>query len=349
MKALLFVTGRGVGGDAVLALNTALALTEKGMECEYVLDHQAPGYLFKKRGLSWHKTSIPQAGGHAASKVTILKAGFKAIKESRSAAKLCRKIQPDIVVGVIGGGAIIGCTAARMAGIPSVGMVATPTDSKVVSQMTTTISLPESPLFHYNTKKNNYPSYMPINPDIISGNRDNALETMPEAYEKDFPTVLFSSGSTLFEKMAKAPAAVQDEVEANLVVVGDPLEKHYQKYLKSVLHLGYVDNLPDLYRLADVAVLSDDGLMIHEALACQLPTIALTRVKYGRYHNMASVFPECVVESDLDDLSQKIGQMIRKKDEIKPKTDKFAHEILEAPSRIADIIYAKAIYAKAQK
>ncbi len=342
MKALLFVTGRGVGGDAVLAINTALALNYRGIECEFVLDNQAPGYLFKKKEFSLHKTSIPQAGGHAASKVTILKAGFKAIKESRSAAKLCRRIQPDIVVGIIGGGAIIGCTAARMAGIPSVGMVATPTDSKVVSQMTTTIALPESPLFHHPEKKDNYPSYMPINPDITRGDREHAIKTMPRGFDKDLPTILFSSGSTLFEKMAKAPSAVQDDLDANLLVVGEPLEKEYQNYLESVLHLGYVNNLPDLYRLSDVAVLSDDGLMIHEALACQLPTIALTRVKYGRYHNMASIFPGCVTESDLGDLSLKIDQMIQEKDEIRVKTDKFAREILQAPSRIADIIYAKA-------
>jgi UDP-N-acetylglucosamine--N-acetylmuramyl-(pentapeptide) pyrophosphoryl-undecaprenol N-acetylglucosamine transferase len=342
MKALLFVTGRGVGGDAVLAINTALALTERGMDCEYVLDNNAPGYLFKKKELPFHKTSIPQAGGHAASKVTILKAGLKAIKESRSAAKLCRKVQPDIVVGIIGGGAIIGCTAARMAGIPSVGIVATPTDSKVVSQMTSTIALPESPLFHQLHKKNNYPSYMPINPDITLGSCDQALKAMPSGFDKNLPTILFSSGSTLFEKMAQAPSSIQDDLDANLMVVGDPLEEKYLKYLESVLHLGYVDNLPDLYRLADVAVLSDDGLMIHEALACQLPTVALIRVKYGRYHNMASIFPGSVVESDLEELSIKIRQMIQQKDEIKIKTDKFAREILQAPSQIADIIWAHA-------
>lgn len=342
MKALLFVTGRGVGGDAVLAINTALALTEKGIDCEYVLDNRAPAYLFKKKELPFHKTSIPQAGGHAASKVTILKAGLKAIKESRSAAKLCRKVQPDIVVGIIGGGAIIGCTAARMAGIPSVGMVATPTDSKVVSQMTTTIALPESPLFHYPHKKNNYPSYMPINPAITQGDREQALKTMSAGFDKNLPTILFSSGSTLFEKMAMAPSTVQDDLDANLIVVGDPLEEIYHKYLESVLHLGYVDNLPDLYRLADVAILSDDGLMIHEALACQLPTIALTRVKYGRYHNMASIFPGSVIESGLEELSKKIREIFLEEDEIRLKTDKFAREILQAPSRIADIIYAKA-------
>lgn len=183
---------------------------------------------------------------------------------------------------------------------------------------------------------------MPINPDITLGDRDQVLKTMPAGFDKNLPTILFSSGSTLFEKMAQAPFTVQDDLDANLLVVGDPLEEKYHKYLESVLHLGYVDNLPDLYRLADVAVLSDDGLMIHEALACQLPTMALTRVKYGRYHNMASIFPGSVVESDLEELSEKIGQMIQQKDEIKIKTDKFAQMILQAPSQIANIIYAKA-------
>jgi UDP-N-acetylglucosamine--N-acetylmuramyl-(pentapeptide) pyrophosphoryl-undecaprenol N-acetylglucosamine transferase len=165
---------------------------------------------------------------------------------------------------------------------------------------------------------------------------------MPAGFDKNLPTILFSSGSTLFEKMANAPAAVQDDLDANLLVVGEPLEEKYHTYLESVLHLGYVDNLPDLYRLADMAVLSDDGLMIHEALACQLPTIALTRVKYGRYHNMASIFPGSVLESDLDELTQKIREIFLEKDEIKVKTDKFARKILQAPSRIADIICAKA-------
>ncbi|HMK54241.1 MAG TPA: glycosyltransferase [Methanobacteriaceae archaeon] len=341
MKALLFVTGRGVGGDAVIALNTARALSEKGFECEFALDHQATGYLFEKNGISWHNVNIPQAGGHAASRITILKAGVKTLKASREAAKLCRDLKPDIVVGIIGGGAIIGCTAARMARIPAVGMVATPTDSKIVSQMTTTIALPESPLFGYQTKKNVYSSYLPINPNITGGNKENALKYMPADFNKNLPTILFSSGSTLFEKMAKAPSIIKDELDANFLVVGAPLEKEYEDYLESVMHLGYVDNLPDLYQLADLVVLSDDGLMIHEALACQLPTIALTHVKYDRYHNMASIFPGAVIESDLRNLKEKICDILRNKEEIEKSTQDYASKIIEAPSKIAEVVYQK--------
>jgi UDP-N-acetylglucosamine--N-acetylmuramyl-(pentapeptide) pyrophosphoryl-undecaprenol N-acetylglucosamine transferase len=340
MKALLTVTGRGIGGDAVIALNTAAALTSKDIQCEYALDHQAPGYLFKKKSIKWHQTSIPQAGGHAASKLNILKAGFQSLKASRETAKLCRELEPDVVVGIIGGGAIVGCTAARMAKLPSVGIVATPTDSKVVSQMTTTIALPESPLFS-RPKKDVYPAYMPINPQILGGNGENARINMPEGFQDDLPTILFSSGSSLFEKMAQAPALVNKEIEANILVVGEPLKEEYNKYLKNVLHLGYVDNLPDLYKLADMVVLSDDGLMIHEALACELPTITLTYVKYGRYHHMAGIFPEAVIESNLEDLSQNIMNVLGKKEEIKSKIESYATAIKETPDKIGDIVLGK--------
>jgi UDP-N-acetylglucosamine--N-acetylmuramyl-(pentapeptide) pyrophosphoryl-undecaprenol N-acetylglucosamine transferase len=72
MKALFVVTGRGIGGDAVTALNIAKALSKYGFQSEFALDHTAPGLLFKKNGLEWHKTSIPQAGGHAPTKKTLV-------------------------------------------------------------------------------------------------------------------------------------------------------------------------------------------------------------------------------------------------------------------------------------
>ena len=70
MKALFVVTGRGIGGDAVTALNIANALSKYDFQCEFALDHTAPGLLFKKNGIEWHRTSIPQAGGHVNQKNT---------------------------------------------------------------------------------------------------------------------------------------------------------------------------------------------------------------------------------------------------------------------------------------
>jgi len=47
MKALFVVTGRGIGGDAMTALNIARALEKRGVQCEFALDPTAPGLLFK--------------------------------------------------------------------------------------------------------------------------------------------------------------------------------------------------------------------------------------------------------------------------------------------------------------
>ena len=68
MKLLIFVTGRGTGGDAVTAYNISKSLEHKGIENKIVLDPSAPGYYFKKRNVEWLKSSIPAAGGHASSK-----------------------------------------------------------------------------------------------------------------------------------------------------------------------------------------------------------------------------------------------------------------------------------------
>jgi UDP-N-acetylglucosamine--N-acetylmuramyl-(pentapeptide) pyrophosphoryl-undecaprenol N-acetylglucosamine transferase len=182
---------------------------------------------------------------------------------------------------------------------------------------------------------------MPINPEIIYGNKGRAIDSMPSDFREDLPTILFSSGSSLFKKMAKAPTMVHGKIEANILVVGELLEEKYKDYLKNVIYLGYVNNLPDLYQLADVVVLSDDGLMIHEALACQLPTIALTYVKWGRYHNMAGIFPNAVLESDLDDLSLNIEQIFNNKDEIRKKIGDYSTKILETPNKIGDIVLQK--------
>ena len=80
-------------------------------------------------------------------------------------------------------------------------------------------------------------------------------------------------------------------------------------------------------------MLSDDGLMIHEALACELPIIALLRVKYGRYHNMEGIFPGAVLECDLNELKGQIEFVLENKDEIKEKSKNYARLILDAPPK----------------
>ena len=68
MKALFIVTGRGLGGDSMIALNTIRALEKRGVHCGIALDSSAYGSLFEKNGYDWHKISVPHAGGHSATK-----------------------------------------------------------------------------------------------------------------------------------------------------------------------------------------------------------------------------------------------------------------------------------------
>ena len=346
MKALFVVTGRGIGGDAVTALNIANALSKYDFQCEFALDHTAPGLLFKKNGIEWHRTSIPQAGGHAATKKTLVNAGLKTGKAAIETAKMCRKIHPDVVVGVIGGGAVVGCLAAKLANIPSVGVLITPADAKVCTRITTTVALPESNLFQMDLHdKNIHKAYSPVNPDIIIGNGDNALKHMPVDYDENKPTILLSSGSTLFEKMAVAASNLgKGKIDANILVVGDPLEEEYKKYFENsnLIYLGYIDWINDLYKIVDVAVVTDDGMMIHEAMAWGIPVVALLGVKYGRYHNLAAVFKGAVLESELENLEDVIENAFKNIDEMKHNAAKYGEDVLKSSDKIARIICERA-------
>ena len=346
MKALFIVTGRGIGGDAMTALNIAKTLSKYGFECEFALDHTAPGLLFKKNGIEWHKTSIPQAGGHAATKKTLVNAGLKTMKAAFETMRLVRRIFPDIVVGVIGGGAVVGCLAAKLAGVPSVGILITPADARVCTRITTTIALPESNLFQSQFDNNRFHrAYSPVNPEITVGHRENALKNLPEEYDESLPTILLSSGSTLFEKMAVAASNLSNgRIKANILVVGDPLEEEYMKYLENtnLIYLGYINWINDLYKVVDIAVVTDDGMMIHEAMAWEIPVVALLGVKYGRYHNLAAVFEGAVLESELDNLEDVIEEAFSNMDDMKQSASKYGEDVLKSSDKIAKIICATA-------
>ncbi|KZX15784.1 UDP-N-acetylglucosamine pyrophosphoryl-undecaprenol N-acetylglucosamine transferase [Methanobrevibacter cuticularis] len=357
MKALLVITGRGMGGDAVNALNIARALEKKGVQCELALDHNAPGLLFKNNGYSWHKVSVPQAGGHAATKVATTKAGFKSFKAAFETRKLINKLKVDVVIGIIGGGAVIGCLAAKLARVPSVGIIDTPLDTKICTKLNTCIVLPEAKLFKEKLlPKNVYKSFFPLASELTKGNKENALNKIKERdgkqlFDENKASILFSSGSSLFEMMAKAISNYVDYSKLketldnyNLLLVGIPLEEDYLDLInhEKVINLGYIDWIKDLYDLIDLAVLTDDGVMIQEAMACELPAIALTRVKYGRYHNMAGIFPGAVIESDLDHLNSVIEDTLINLEEIKKEAKKYSKEVISAGEKIADIIIAEA-------
>ena len=289
MKLLIFVTGRGIGGDAVTAYNILKALESKNISAKIVLDPSAPGYYFKKRNMSWLKTPIPSAGGHAASKSSLFKAGLKTIKAVILGSRLIKKEKADGVIGVIGGGSVIGCLSAKLAHVPAIGVVATPTDTKISLKCNPTLLLPESPAF---THKDDYVSnyeiqkqYSPIKMDIIHGDKNNILDKLPKKYDANKKSILFASGSTLFDDMAKAARNyAQENDDVNIFLIGAPLHEGINKIIDhpNIINLGYINYINDLYDLVDLAVITDDGLTLHETIACEIPVVVVIGVKYGR-------------------------------------------------------------------
>lgn len=57
------------------------------------------------------------------------------------------KTDVDIVVGVIGGGAIVGSVGAKLAGKPGVSIISTPLDSKICPKLNQCYALPEMKYF----------------------------------------------------------------------------------------------------------------------------------------------------------------------------------------------------------
>ncbi len=344
MKLLLFVTGRGIGGDAVLAYNTSKILEKRGVETKIVLDESAQGLYFKRHDMTWLTNPIPTAGGHAASKLSLLKAGLKTLSAGRQGSKLLKKEQADGVIGILGGGTVIGCLSAKMAKLPAVGMVATPTDTKMSMKWNDTLILPESPLFTKGSLKSDHVverQYIPIVLDIIKGSKEEALKRLPDNYDPSKPSVLFSSGSTLFDGMAKAARKYAEENDdVNIFVIGYPLKDELNSIIDhpNIMNLSYVDWISDLYKLVDVVITTDDGLTLHETLACEIPIVVVIGVKYGRYHNLASVFDGAVLESNVDNITEKVTEALDNNAEMKKAAHKYSVDIINTPDYIGDFI-----------
>lgn len=346
MKLLIFVTGRGIGGDAVTAYNILKALESKNISAKIVLDPSAPGYYFKKRNMSWLKTPIPSAGGHAASKSSLFKAGLKTIKAVILGSRLIKKEKADGVIGVIGGGSVIGCLSAKLAHVPAVGIVSTPTDTKISLKCNNTILLPESPFFttkdtinisKYHVKR----EYLPIREDIVCGDKNNILDKLPKKYDANKKSILFASGSTLFDDMAKAARNyAQENDDVNIFLIGAPLHEGINKIIDhpNIINLGYINYINDLYDLVDLAVITDDGLTLHETIACEIPVVVVIGVKYGRYHGLSRVFDGAVIESNVDNITSVVNKALNNYDSMKEATTKYAKDIIKAPEDLVEFV-----------
>ena len=91
-----------------------------------------------------------------------------------------------------------------------------------------------------------------------------------------------------------------------------------------------MDWINHLFKFADLAVLTDDGVSLQEALCSETPIVALTHVKWGRYQNMAGVFKGAIVESSVDDVVKSIQYAFDNFESISANTSKYAKLCLEA-------------------
>lgn len=347
LKALLIVTGRGLGGDAAIALNVIRALEKRGVQCELALDESAPGILFKKHGYSWHKISIPQAGGHAATKLTAAKAAFRLFAATFKARSLIKRINADFVIGILGGGAIVGSVGAKLARKPAFSLISTPLDSKVCPKFNECFILPDLDKFKWESlPENTDKSFYPLAPDSGDGDAEKGLMKLKEysTFDESKKTIVFSSGSSIFKGMIDGVCKVADFTDDyNLVLVGLPLKEEYLDEInkRNIIYAGYVDWINHLFKFADLAVLTDDGVSIQEALCSNTPIVALTHVKWGRYQNMAGVFKGAIVESSVDDVVKSVQYAFENFDSLSENTSKYAKLCLEASDVLVDKMLKK--------
>ena len=347
MKALLTVTGRGLGGDAAIALNTIKALEKRGVTCEIALDESAPGILFEKNGYSWHKISIPQAGGHKATKLSALKGALKLVTATFKARSAIKKSGADFVVGVLGGGAIVGSLGAKFARKPAFSLISTPLDSKVCPKLNPCFLFPEIDIYRLETlPKNMERSFYPLSDDVGNGDESIALSKLKEFpnFDENKKTIVFSSGSSIFKGMIDAINLVSKCTdEYNLVLVGLPLQEEYLDELddEKVIYAGYIDWLNHLFKFVDLTVLTDDGVSLQEALTCGKPIVTLTKVKWGRYQNMAGVYKGAIIESEISDVCKSIEEAFKNYDSLKENSIIYGEQCSKAADSLADRMLKK--------
>ena len=347
MKALFVVTGRGLGGDAAIALNLIKVLEKRGVTCEIALDESAHGTLFEKNGYSWHKISIPQAGGHSATKASAAKGAIKLANATRKASSLIKNLDVDFVIGVLGGGAIVGSLGAKAAGKKAFSLISTPLDSKVCPKFNQCYILPELDKFRLeNLPENMDKSFYPLSENVGNGDVEIALSNLKKYsnFEEKKKTIVFSSGSSIFKGMVDAINLASENCDDyNLVLVGLPLHEEYLEELNSekIIYAGYINWINDLFKLADLAILTDDGVSLEEALTSETPIVALTKVKWGRYQNMAGVFKGAIIESEVEDVCQSIEEAFENYDSLKERALYYGKLCAEAGDYLADRILKK--------
>ena len=331
----------------MVALNTMNALEKRGVTCEVALDESAPGVLFEKYGYSWYKISIPQAGGHSATKLSALKGALKLITATFKARSAIKKSKADFVVGVLGGGAIVASLGAKFARKPCFSLISTPLDSTVCPKFNQCYILPELDKFRWEKlPKNMDKSFYPLADNLGDGNEEIALQKLREFpnFDENKKTIVFSSGSSIFKGTLDAINLVANETDKyNLVLVGLPLHEEYSELIdeNKIIYAGYIDWINHLFKFSDLTVLTDDGVSLEEAFTCGKPIVALTRVKWGRYQNMAGVFKGAMIESEVEDVCKSIDEAFENYDSLQENALIYGKQCMEAGDYLADRMLKK--------
>lgn len=347
MKAFFTVTGRGLGGDAVVALNTMVALRKRGVECIIGLDKTASSALFEKNGFEVCKISIPHAGGYSATKLSAIRGALKLVTATFKARNAIKKSKADFIVAVLGGGAIVGSLGAKFARKPCFSLISTPLDSKICPKFNYCYALPELYAFRFDTlPKNMDRSFYPLTDGIGDGKEEIALQKLKEYpnFDENKKTIIFSSGSSIFKGMINAINIVANSTdEYNLVLIGRPLREEYHDLIddEKIIYVGFIDWINHLFKFADLTILTDDGVSLEEAMICGKPIIALTKVKWGRYHNMAGVFKGAIIESEVKDVCKSIMEAFENYNSLKENAKIYGEQCFEAADVLADKILKK--------
>ena len=120
----------------------------------------------------------------------------------------------------------------------------------------------------------------------------------------------------LLDDQKRHSVSTVEEERAVLVGLVTPQqnESKAKEYLDElddkVIYAGYINWMKDLFKFADLNVLTDDGISIQEALTAGKPIITLTRIKWGRYENMAGVYVGAMIESEVKDVCKSIDEGI---------------------------------------
>jgi UDP-N-acetylglucosamine--N-acetylmuramyl-(pentapeptide) pyrophosphoryl-undecaprenol N-acetylglucosamine transferase len=175
------------------------------------------------------------------------------------------------------------------------------------------------------------------------GDEAIALEKLKEYpnFDENKKTIVFSSGSSIFKGMIDGINIVADKTdEYNLVLVGLPLKEEYGELIdeNKIIYAGYIDWINHLFKFADLTVLTDDGVSLEEAFTNGKPIVALARVKWGRYQNMAGVFKGAMIESEVENVYESIQEAFENYDSLQKNALVYGEQCLNAADNLADDI-----------